>query len=796
MEDELNKAPAAPEDNYWTMTPVAPPVNTSEDIAKGMAAKGTLGVTADVPGTMGGLTQALQSGAGWLGQKAFIDLPNYFGAGLNKDEILADVEYARQKAMEAELSPSEIKDVQEGRRVYAPTQGTYATPMYYEEKTKEALPYTAYEPVTGPGKVLGEAARFGTAAAVQAPIFGPAASTNLMRTGESLLARGLAKAPAAPFIKGMATEGIAGSLAGMGSEAAGEWAKENAPEYEGWARFVGSFAAPAAGKAVVTPLQPWVMPKAFADETALKLLAEDFRDGKSAMTPDQVNQAIADGLEPTVFDLAGPKTRAWLEKNYKISPEVTKNINDLNFELQGRSEGTRSKMRDYLESQFGDVASFDREKLLGKAADTEHDLAWDAVSQNPAAASLALPELSQLVKDSGPFRSAFEVAAKKAKTQGYPSKWGVDFQSKNLPFWQAVKSELDDAIRKNKPNKLTGTGSQSNFAAAVEAKEKLLQVLDNAVPEYGAARDKTSATLGLDNAVDAGEQFAKLKKSEDFNKFIDAYDQYTPDQQELFKRATIRSFYDDLGNKEGSLGSFVQTIKSDKAQKYYRHVFGDQYDSLLGRAVTQQTMDRVKAVEEATSKFLSKAELKETAKTGFLPAAGTAIQMMMNGQNPSMTTLAAAGAALGAVTAKNLALNAGERRIAPRVTALMKSQNPKDLEVLGKLIQETPEAFTFIEKVNQLASRAPLRYVQSQQQIEQKPQESEDYWQMEPATDQILPTGQASGGRVERKSGGRVANSISSEVVRTRALLSNKTASMLSLPDDAIVTALKMAKAK
>jgi hypothetical protein len=57
------------------------------------------------------------------------------------------------------------------------------------------------------------------------------------------------------------------------------------------------------------------------------------------------------------------------------------------------------------------------------------------------------------------------------------------------------------------------------------------------------------------------------------------------------------------------------------------------------------------------------------------------------------------------------------------------------------------------------------------------------------------PAQQASGGRIARKSGGRTTgNAISAEVKRVRALLSEKTASMLSVPDDAIATALHLAK--
>lgn len=58
-----------------------------------------------------------------------------------------------------------------------------------------------------------------------------------------------------------------------------------------------------------------------------------------------------------------------------------------------------------------------------------------------------------------------------------------------------------------------------------------------------------------------------------------------------------------------------------------------------------------------------------------------------------------------------------------------------------------------------------------------------------------LPVGENAGGRVQRKSGGRIkSNPISAEVRRVKALLSEKTASMLSMPDDAIATALKIAK--
>ena len=793
MEDEVNpNATAAPDDNYWSLVPAPAPVDTGEDVRRSIAAQGTLGVTADVPGMIGGITQGVQQGARWLGEKAFIDLPNLLGADLNKEQIRADIDYGLKKAQEAELSPSEVKDVEEGRRVYAPMTGTYATPQYYEEKTKEILPYTQYEAVTPEGKLAGSASRFATGAAATAPFLGPGSSTNLLRQGESTIARAAAK-PVTGTLMRSGEEALLGGISGLGSEAAGEWAKENAPEYEGWARFAGSMVAPAGAKATFETVKPWVMPKVFADDTALKLLAEDFKDGTSAMTPEQLNKAIEDGLEPTVFDLAGPKTREWLEKNYKISSETMKNVTDLNNILEGRPEATRTKMRDYMEETFGkDLATFKKEELLTSAKEAENNAVWASSRANPAAASLKLPELNKLRKNNGTLKQAFDQVVQNSKQKLYPSKYGVNPTVQNLSFWQQVKTELDDTIRKSKPNKVTGTGDTALYNAALDAKENLLKILDDAVPEYGKARDSHSALLGLDNSVDAGEQFAKLKKSEDFKDYLDVYKKYTPDQQELFKRSFIRSMYDDLGNKEGSLNAFVTSIKSPKAQRYYREVLGDQYDDLVGRAVAQQTMDRVAAIKAADTKFVSWANVKQFAQIGGPGFAGGIIQGMMEGSNPSATTLALYATTAG-LAARNVVLNAGERRIAPRVTALMKSQKPEDIKNLGKLIQENPDAFTFIEKINKVAARAPLRYVQSQQQVEPKPEVDENYWQLEPTPYQA----QASGGRVERKAGGRVgSSSICAEVNRTRLLLGQKTASMLSMPDDAIVSALHIAKTK
>jgi hypothetical protein len=60
---------------------------------------------------------------------------------------------------------------------------------------------------------------------------------------------------------------------------------------------------------------------------------------------------------------------------------------------------------------------------------------------------------------------------------------------------------------------------------------------------------------------------------------------------------------------------------------------------------------------------------------------------------------------------------------------------------------------------------------------------------------QVFGGQRAAGGRIERKAGGRIGhNPISAEINRIRIMLRNQTEQMLSVPDDAIATALQMAK--
>jgi hypothetical protein len=160
------------------------------------------------------------------------------------------------------------------------------------------------------------------------------------------------------------------------------------------------------------------------------------------------------------------------------------------------------------------------------------------------------------------------------------------------------------------------------------------------------------------------------------------------------------------------------------------------------------------------------------AVEGVAGAGGITAAALM--QNPTAFATAVALAASGAIVsspriAGKLAYGAGKLAQAGRyvpTTAIKKSVYP-----VGLAVEQAQAA---------------------QQRLESQPGHEFDW-----ITPDQIPTGQANGGRVGRKSGGRVgggAESISREVAQTRKELSHRTSNMLSMPDDAIVTALKIAK--
>lgn len=736
-------------------------VDPGEDAVKSAAAQGTLGF-GDIVSLPGFVGQGIQSGVKYLARKGMEGSNKYLGTEIPVEQVMADVERGSLEP----LSEEERKAVQEGRAIPSAEMGTLPTPFGVEQSIKSSLPYTQYESKTPTGKLTGAASRFAAGSAI-----GP------IRTAPLRIAEG--------------------ALAGTGSEVAGEYALKNFPEYETYARLAGAIGSPAAAKFGWNTVKPWAMPQTFADEKTIELLAQDIRNGTSKMKPDDIKAAIANGATPSVIDMAGNKTREWISKRYGVSMDMLDSIEELNNMMAARAGESRGRLRTFLEDKYKGLSNMSIENQMTTAQEAERKLAYDIANNSPNAMGVWNAEIQSLTNN-GYIKDVMDKVKSDFSENRIPKKWNVVPPMGNFPpnlqYWNVVKQELDAIISKNRPNKLTGTGNQSVFESAQEAKKELVKALDDAVPEYAAARDSHSELLGYTSAPDAGNAFASANTASEINDLLGLYSKYNDGQKELFRRGVVRSLYDQLGSPSGSVSGFVKRMTSENAKENFVKVLGeDQYNTLLGRATAEDIMSKAKAIKEmpgGTAAFAA----KEGAKAGALLAAGQVANIFIHG-GPSIggvPALASGIAAIGSV-GKDLALNYAERRVAPRVVELMRSSHPDDLVRLGDLIAKNPDAGSFVGKISNALSTAPMRYLQSQQTSEYATPES---WSIEPSPENydIVPA-QASGGRIGRKSGGRtIGNPISAEVKRVRALLSEKTASMLSVPDDAIATALHIAK--
>lgn len=751
--------------NGWAFsdpTPSEPPVDTLSDAGKSVAAQGTLGIS-DVLGIPAGISKVLNSGVDWVARKG-MDAANHFGANINPDEIFAD----RDRAMMEGLSPEGQRAVLEGRAIPA-LGGTLPTGEVVEETVKGILPYTGYEAKTDLGKAAGTAARFATGNALMGPMRAPAV---IARTAE-------------------------GVTAGAGSEVAGQWAEANMPEYETWARFAGSLAVPGAIKKSGAMLKPWVMPKAFADETAMKLLAEDIRKGKSRMSVADINAAIENGATPSIIDMAGPKTRAWLGEHYGLSNEMIDQVAELNQMIAERAPQATGNVRSTIQSRFPGIDAADIDAQVIAAQEAERKRLYDLTKNVPAAHAVWNAKLADLAKD-GPVAAAMQKVNKDFLDGNISPDWGVNIPTGGLPpnlqYWDAVKKRLDDVINNTKPGGINNSADTSMYEAATAAKRKLMTELDAMVPEYAGARDSHSELLGLRAAPEVGEAFGKVSTSGEANEIMGVYNKYTPEQKELFKRGLVRSFYDKLGKPGATTSSLIKSMTSNAMKDRYKAVLGaDDYNALIGRLTAEDLMSKAAAIQERRGRpFLT----TESAKSAAILAAGQAATFYTTGgidafSLPSIIS----GVVAGGGVLKDVAFNYAEKRVAPRVAELMASNKPEDIKRLGEMISNNPDVGSLVSKIGKGLTTYPLRYAQSK--ATSSPGAGWNFTEPASQNYDVVPNGLATGGRAARKSGGRVrGNPISAEVKRVRALLSQKTASMLSMPDDAVATALKIAKGK
>lgn len=413
----------------------------------------------------------------------------------------------------------------------------------------------------------------------------------------------------------------------------------------------------------------------------------------------------------------------------------------------------------------------------------------------PQAQSVISPSLISMYRGNGFIRDAMDSVSKKYRDGYIDPSFGVQIpaggMAPNLQYWDLVKREIDDVIEANGPSGTGPNKSKNLYNGAVKAKEALTGELDTLVPEYASVRNQAAEMFGVENSLEGGYKMAQqLAGGSPFKtgEFMQKFRKLSADQQEAFAEGAARSM---MQKAKGDMGGLISYMENPNVKRTMSAVMGaDRFDALYSKAVTSNLManaSKFELVQQGGKRNLAQLAVEMGGGAAGGAGIGAVSAAATSGNVMGLATLGAA--ATGALA--GLALNSSERKVADRVVQLAFSPDPKDAMRFRKLLADNYDAVSVVRKLSDTMSSAAqkgmIAFLDSQRDG------GDEYGMQAP----VYQPPMNAGGRVARKSGGRItSNPISSEVKKVRALLSQKTASMLSMPDDAVATALHIAKGK
>ena len=491
----------------------------------------------------------------------------------------------------------------------------------------------------------------------------------------------------------------------------------------------------------------------------------------------RLKAAVESGEQIYLADfLQGRAARALLGRNF--SPKQQEAMFQINKALESRA----AKVQDAVDDKFTyltgrNLREVDFETAVKEANNTQRDKLYKTLKATPEAQSVASANLASLSQNPLIDKA---IAAVNSKLDAYPAAWNVRGGSRpNLAYWDQVKRELQANVTTGMRS--TDPSALANVPLYQNAVTQLTKELDTLVPTYGATRNKAAELFGVETSLEGGYKLAQtLAAGSPFKvgEFMKNYKKLRPSEKEAFAQGASRFM---LQKATGDMSKLISYMENPNVSKTMQNVLGkDRFNALYAKAVSANLMSNADGFAYTSSATGPKLKNLAADMVGGMALTSPAIPASMASGNIGLKMAAGAAIATGALA--GITMNASERKVANRVVELAFSTDPKDARAFAKLLSDDFDAVSVARKLGDYlysgTQKGVIAYINNQREAN-------------------MAAPQNAGGRVERKAGGRIkSNPISAEVRRVRALLSEKTASMLSLPDDAIATALNIAKGK
>jgi hypothetical protein len=538
-----------------------------------------------------------------------------------------------------------------------------------------------------------------------------------------------------------------------------------------------------------------------------KNVGSEVRGSASNLSQAEIDMAHSVGLEPTMYDIAGPKGRKAFDQAAANSPDARVVADKMASDMADRAANAKQIVGDHIEGLNGrPLDSASRQAAIEAQGDIQNSANYGAARAHPNAADMSHQGLHDLADNSPALRDAItkaEEAAKEVlpidKATGLPDQSrkiiprsaatpdtqvpssiigpdgkpvmktipGTPAVGGNLNFWHNVKMNLDNQIQN-----AVRSADKPVISQLMGVKERLLNQMDAAIPEYQTARNAAAETFGASNAIEAGHNSMGLaKKAFNVPDMNINYSSMTPEQKSLFREGMLGHMH-DIATKDGPAG-VAKLLNDPNVAKHVKNVLGEPvFNHIKNHSDILQKLIKTKA--PASEGVLSPTVKHEAGKWGIgAGGIGEAIALM---HGLPLTGLAAGAA--GAMGRKGFELlkDAKIRREAKRIAPEAAMSHPA----------------TVRQYVHDAATKAPRGLASRAAGL---PGKAAPY--VTPAyqagkTEEVNPEYQR-GGAVSGHQ--HLVDRLFSEVEKARKAEKGRTSVLLRQPDEHIAKALNMAQA-
>lgn len=503
------------------------------------------------------------------------------------------------------------------------------------------------------------------------------------------------------------------------------------------------------------------------------------------------------GAPVNISDIRGVKPE--LERAATIAPD-SQHLADLNQSLSQRLQESSQKFQNILDDSYSSLVGVPKSKIdpiaVKNAAYEEarkvNGPAYNAAYNAPTAQNIWTPELQNFVNTEAG-QKAIKFAVENSKLASF-AKGSRPLQNPfvkddngifvlkpnspppNLEFWDQAKRGLNDQV-----SSLYRSGDNGAAKIASDAQAALTQHLKDIVPKYETALAGAKRYIDQDNAFDAGMDFfrladtstktdpIKLRKQIEIFRTPTAEGGYTPKEREMFNQGLV-SYIKDNPVQAAKIFSKGDAVTMN-------NISSVMHPELFNAAKTAAQATRISAMNNEIKELKSKGFLKGAVGLGAGVAGATLVEnfpevMKFLAESPSKAI--GLGLLAGAGAAGRSALNRARIAQANRLLKMATSQDPAVIMKLNDYVAKNADARNVLDKIEVGLSH----YLAANYDRQNR---------------------HADGGRVGRKSGGRVGASSKADKLilgaeKAKKNINKHTEVLLNQPDSTIVHALSIAK--